>query len=444
VDACGAGVKQLMVSPYPPYRDGIANYAVQEVAALRRDGHDVEVLSPLPSAAHHHLPLPSKKGILALADLAKGYDRVVVQFHPDLFFEQWWGPVDRQAVWAGFALLASRTDLELRVHEIDYRGSRLRGAVRRAALRRAGAVVVHTEIERQRCIDAFGLPPAKVRLLDHGSSFAARTTMSQGEAREELGVPADVPVFVSIGFLQPHKGFDRAVRAFGRLDGDARLYVVGDTRLDEPAWVQWADELEALIARTPAAEMRRGYVSDEHFDLWITAADRVVLPYRHIWSSSVVERAGVLGTPTIVTRVGGLAQQASEADVVVDDDESLARAMAEAAGVGLRPPVRDEVLGREELQAMVDAAVLPAPPLPRTVERDRPLAVRRLSSTPRAEPRSANPLNARLKTVVQRLVRWMVDPVAEHLDVTVRAVSSDLEAIDQRLRALEDRTPDRS
>ena len=87
-----------MVSPYPPYRDGIGSYAVQEVAALRRAGHDVEVLSPLPSAAHHHLPLPSPRSMLALADLAKGYDRVVVQFHPDLFFEQWWGPAQRQAV----------------------------------------------------------------------------------------------------------------------------------------------------------------------------------------------------------------------------------------------------------------------------------------------------------------------------------------------------------
>jgi len=433
-------VRQLMVSPYPPYRDGIGSYAVQEVAALRREGHDVEVLSPLPSAAHHHLPLPSPRSMLALADRAKGYDRVVVQFHPDLFFEQWWGPAPRQAVWAGFALLASRAELELRLHEIDYRSSRLRGALRRFALRHAASVVVHTEIERRRCIEELGLPDAKVHLVDHGSSFTARTAMSRLEARAELGLPADVPVFVSIGFIQPHKGFDRAVRAFARLDGDARLYVVGDTRLDEPAWLQHCDELQALIDRTPAAELRRGYVSDEHFDLWIAAADRVVLPYRHIWSSSVVERAGLLGTPAIVTAVGGLGQQAAAGSVVVRDDDELAEAMAAAAGATLRPAVRDDVVGRAELQARIAGAVLPAPPSLGTVERDRPLAVRRLSTTPRAEPRSANPLNARLKRVVQRLVRWVVDPVADHLDLTVRSVSADLEALDQRLRALEGRS----
>lgn len=432
-------MRQLMVSPYPPYRDGIASYAVQEVAALRRAGHDVEVLSPLPSAAHHHLPLPSPRSMLALAEMAKRYDRVVVQFHPDLFFEQWWGPVQRQAVWAGFALVASRTELELRLHEIDYRSSRLRGALRRFALRHAASVVVHTDIERTRCIEELGLPASKVSLVDHGASFTARTTMTRADTRAELGVPADVPVFVSIGFIQPHKGFDRAVRAFARLDGDARLYVVGDTRLDEPAWLQHCDELQALVDRTPGAELRRGYVSDEHFDLWIAAADRVVLPYRHIWSSSVVERARLLGTPTIVTSVGGLGQQAAgEHDVVVDDDEGLAAAMAAAAGVPLRPAVRDDLVGREELQARIARATLPAAVVPQALQHDRQLAVRRLSTTPRAEPRSANPVNARLKRVAQKAVRWMVDPVADHLDTTVRAVSSDLEALDARLRALED------
>ena len=51
-------VRILMVSPYPPIRDGIASYTVQEVAALLDAGHEVEVLSPWPSAAHHHLALP--------------------------------------------------------------------------------------------------------------------------------------------------------------------------------------------------------------------------------------------------------------------------------------------------------------------------------------------------------------------------------------------------
>jgi glycosyltransferase involved in cell wall biosynthesis len=65
------------------------------------------------------------------------------------------------------------------------------------------------------------------------------------------------------------------------------------------------------------------------FDLWITAADAVVLPYRRSWSSGALARAQALGTPVIVTAVGGLAEQASSRDVVVHDDKGL-RAAVEA------------------------------------------------------------------------------------------------------------------
>lgn len=106
-----------MVTPYPPVRDGIANYAVQEVKRLRADGHDVEVLSPEPSAAHHHLELTSRRGPLALAKRTGAYDRVIVQFHPDMFF-----PVlatYRRRLETTLGLLAAfRTahDVEVRVH----------------------------------------------------------------------------------------------------------------------------------------------------------------------------------------------------------------------------------------------------------------------------------------------------------------------------------------
>ena len=51
----------LVVAPYPPLRDGIGAYAVQQVRKLRADGHAVEACSPAPSAAHHHLALTGRE-----------------------------------------------------------------------------------------------------------------------------------------------------------------------------------------------------------------------------------------------------------------------------------------------------------------------------------------------------------------------------------------------
>ena len=55
-------------------------------------------------------------------------------------------------------------------------------------------------------------------------------------ARAALGLPADEHVFLCIGFVQPHKGFDRAVRAFAGLAAQgARLDVVGSVAGRRPA-----------------------------------------------------------------------------------------------------------------------------------------------------------------------------------------------------------------
>src|SRR5690349_24856095 len=111
-----------MISPYPPVRDGIASYALQTVRALRREGLDVEVLSPGPSAAHHHLDLVGPRGALALAKRVRGYDLMVVQFHPDFFYPIGSSGSERAAVSGALAAafrLAAR--VEVVVHEIDYR-----------------------------------------------------------------------------------------------------------------------------------------------------------------------------------------------------------------------------------------------------------------------------------------------------------------------------------
>ena len=69
----------LLVTDYPPPRDALVDDAVEMVRTLRAEGHDLEVVSPSPSAAGHHLDLRSRRGQLALARLARRADRAVVR-----------------------------------------------------------------------------------------------------------------------------------------------------------------------------------------------------------------------------------------------------------------------------------------------------------------------------------------------------------------------------
>jgi glycosyltransferase involved in cell wall biosynthesis len=346
-DAVSTGRRErvLMISPYPPVRDGIASYALQTVRALRREGLDVEVLSPGPSAAHHHLDLRGPRGALALAKRIRDYDRVIVQFHPDFFYPDPGNPRSRMIESAALALpFALARRLEVVVHEIDGRHGNPRRADGLAARRLwhlPESIKVHTASERTAFIDNFGVDPARVELIAHGADFRPHTQMDRAAARRSLDIEPDATVFLAIGFVQPSKGFDRALAAFdGLAVAGARLDVVGSVRTDDPDIVRHASDLADLADTVDGATLHLGYVSDELFDRWIVAADVVVLPYRNIWSSGVMERAALFGRPVIATRIGGLAEQAAgQADVrLVDDDRELRAAMIERLPVTAAAP----------------------------------------------------------------------------------------------------------
>jgi hypothetical protein len=76
----------LVAGPFPPSPDVAASAALQTVKDLLREGHAVEAMSPLPSAADHHGPLAGLKGAIGLARRARGFDALHLQVSRGLLF----------------------------------------------------------------------------------------------------------------------------------------------------------------------------------------------------------------------------------------------------------------------------------------------------------------------------------------------------------------------
>jgi glycosyltransferase involved in cell wall biosynthesis len=318
----------LVVSTFPPRHCGIGAYARDQVAAMREAGDNVTVLSPPDGDGDIRVPFFGGRPFFRAVRKAGRFDRVVVHFQPVLYYRPR-APISKVLTSAGLLSLvllrSGRT--EIVVHEADPPKRRRPDYVLlRWAFAHAGKMWFHTQAERTALERDY-------RVLVRGEIVPHRVhpfrVASRKEARAALGIPAGETVFVCAGFLQPSKGFDRAVDAFPAAEGGS-LYIVGSVRDRTPENEAFARALAEQAAASPGVTFLERFLSDEEFDLWVAAADWLVLPYRRSWSSGVLARAQVLGTPAIVAAVGGLPEQAGMKDVVVHDDEELARAFRAA------------------------------------------------------------------------------------------------------------------
>ena len=284
------------------------------------------------------------KALLKAARDGREYDRIIVHFQPTLFH-----PPRRPAgkIAASLALLwlaLRRKQLEIFVHEADppirWRPDYI---LLRQAFRRAGRVWFHTDAE-QKQLEADYRITLRGGVVPH---LRAARAVPKDAARRQLGIDNGGTVLLCPGFLHPSKGFDRALNAFPVEDG-ARLYIVGSVRPPGDENRRYVEALAAQCRSVAGATLIERFLSDEEFDLWLSAADWVVLPYRRSWSSGVLAKAHAVGAPAIVTAVGGLAEQAKGRDVVVQNDQELAAALRRAVASS-RPdePVAGEPLGGE-------------------------------------------------------------------------------------------------
>lgn len=325
----------VVVSSYPPRHCGIGAYAHTQVQRLRSEGQEVVVISPPDGAGDLRLRFTGGRPFLAAARLGRAADEIVVHFQTLLYFRPR-APVSKVATALGLLwLVLRRPRTRILVHEFDPPRPRWRPdyvllgwAFRRARLR------FHTEAERRALERAYGIR-TRAELVPHVEGVTIHGPSTREAARARLGIDPGERLLVCAGFVAPGKGFDDAIRAFtgdrGRASEGARLVIVGSVRDRTPENLEALRELRRLADASPGVEFLDSYVSDEEFDAWVAAADALVLPYRVSWSSGALARAQALGTPAIVSDVGGLPEQAGPRDRVVHGARQLAEAMEEVA-----------------------------------------------------------------------------------------------------------------
>jgi glycosyltransferase involved in cell wall biosynthesis len=333
------GDSVLHVSRFPPAQDGIARYAGQLDAILAPGRRVLRLGIPL-GGGDRVRALWGGVRPLRIALHARGYGEVLVEYHPDYFVRGSW--LNRLASYAALAAVSRLRRTTWIVHEADPeraveigRRGKAQFAVeewlRRRLWGRAGALVFHSEWER-RCFAQRFPGDRREHVVTHGSFFTPEATASRGEARRALGLDPDAALLLCIGFLSPHKGYERVIACFERAAiAGAQLHIVGSAIRPTPDVEEHVAHLHRLAAATPGIELHETFVSDEDFDRWIRAADAVLTPYHESSSSGVMARAHMLGARVITSAAGGMAEQASPDDLRFGTDEELVEALRAVA-----------------------------------------------------------------------------------------------------------------
>jgi len=329
-------MRYLFVTSYPPTRCGIGAYASQSVKKLRTEGHVVDTISPNNEGnVDFKCDLCGGFKALKLLKLGLFYDRMVIQYHPAFFFKSYDNISSKlQNLATNISLillfLLYWKKIEIVCHEIQYYDAKNVGWLKYISYRLPWLLGPKLVFHTQKELDYFrkklflGIGSKRLELRAHDRDFVKFREISQQEARRELGVPLDATVFLCIGFVQPHKGFDRAVTAFDAANpANARLYIVGSLRLTDDNTFRYRIFLRSLASHNPNIVIVEKFVSDQEFDTWISASDYVLAPYRVIWSSGVVARARLFGKKVIASEVGGLPDQLSAQDLLFVTDAEL-------------------------------------------------------------------------------------------------------------------------
>ena len=170
----------------------------------------------------------------------------------------------------------------------------------------ADRVIVHSEKNRAQAIERYRLPEGRVALAPMGVYEKGVVVREARDARRQLGLPGDSKIILLFGALRAYKAIPDLISAFKpvaeRIPG-VRLVIAGKP------WLDWAplDRQISEAGLKDKIDLHLEYVPAEKAGLLFSAADLVVLPYRHFDAqSAVAAQTLAYRKPLIVTRVGGL------------------------------------------------------------------------------------------------------------------------------------------
>lgn len=219
-------------------------------------------------------------------------------------------------------------------HETDFRSLEL--FFTRLFMRLCTRIIVHTPSAKGEVMNTYGVRDSLISVIPHGNYIDCYPNeMSKARARNHLEIGMEDLVFLYFGRIRPYKGLRGLVDAFKRLNhSQTRLLIVG-----EPFNKDIANELMNKREGDSRIITIFSFIPDDEIQIYMNAADVVVLPYRDILTSGAAILAMSFGMPIIAPAMGCMTDILdSKGSFLYDprEEDGLINAMRKASASELR------------------------------------------------------------------------------------------------------------
>lgn len=236
------------------------------------------------------------------------------------------------------------------IHNLgSHEGERSPGetAVHRKLFELCDAVICHCDAAAASAAEAYELDARlrrRLHVIPHGNYIGVYpNTVPRSEARSRLGLPAEARVLLFIGAVRAYKGLEELLAAFRALDEpDARLVIAGAPRRPSDAV-----PVVAAAAGDSRVTLRLEFIPEDQVQVFLNAADVVVLPFRDVLTSGSMVLAMSFGRAVVAPSLGCLPETLAPGGGALyepDDPKGLATALRTALTADL------EAMGARNLE----------------------------------------------------------------------------------------------
>lgn len=332
-----------ILSPFYPYRGGIAQFSAMLYTTLEKEGHCVKAfnfkrLYPdllFPGKTQYveegdqALPIPSERLLDSINPFTYGQTVKAIQaFQPEILIIASWMSFFAPA----YAHIANRMKKKCQVitlihnaipHEPRFFDKPLTALLFKQSHRFiVMSQTVKDDLLRLRPDAQYIYNPHP--LYDHFGEKIAKE-----EACRKLALQTDKRTLFFFGLIRDYKGLDLLIEAMDLLDEQYQLVIAGESYGS-------FEKYQAQIDRSTARRriyLHNRYVSDEEIPVFFSAADALILPYRSATQSGVVSVAYHYDLPMVATPVGDFPQSIAlpQTGIVVPEisAEALAKGITE-------------------------------------------------------------------------------------------------------------------